>query len=305
MLAEHIIEPEFLIKIAESRRNFTDFIREFSRPSARVIGEFPLFRKFRTKTLQTQSVSVTEEEKNRLDELLQFILEAGRVSRKSNYNGELSYLENFKNAENDSPIDYFLLSSEEDYDNIKAKIITVNNFEQGIENLPTQKLVTKSVDKMTETVASFLRLSSNITFVDPYFCHRNGMWKPMLAFLSKAKENSPTHQKHIQILFSGDNDKLPAPQFILSKMNDENSELIESFDSFKVIAIGEKNAGEKIHNRYMISELGALIWGIGLDENHSEVNDDVILLNDELYTKRYEQYAELSGFDVINYAEKN
>ncbi len=60
----------------------------------------------------------------------------------------------------------------------------------------------------------------------------------------------------------------------------------------------EKKQGELLHNRYIISELGALHWGIGLDERHSEVNDDVVMLNEEIFSKRFKQYCELEAFDI-------
>ena len=41
-----------------------------------------------------------------------------------------------------------------------------------------------------------------------------------------------------------------------------------------------------------------MLWGIGLDKRHSEVNDDVVMLNKELFNMRYEQYCELKAFDV-------
>ncbi|WP_281274933.1 hypothetical protein [Litorilituus sediminis] len=37
---------------------------------------------------------------------------------------------------------------------------------------------------------------------------------------------------------------------------------------------------------YIISRLGAVFWGIGLDERFSEVNDGFIMRNEEVLSKR-------------------
>jgi hypothetical protein len=309
MLMEHIIEPDFLLKLSENKRNCTDFVREFSRQSPRVISEFPKYSKFKSLVMRALPDDGDEIRRVRLESLLGFIAENGRVRRSTAYIGDKSLFENIKESIKTFSADYLVLESFKDCETADVKVITINDFTEGIPSIPNQALVNKNVDDMCRAVESFLRLSKQITFVDPYFSVRPEMWKPMVRFIELSQQSSPTIEKHIRILFNGNiikngQNTSPCHKFILDKFLTEHPESLSSLNSIEVTAIKEKVSGEKIHNRYMISELGALMWGIGHNEEKSEVSDDLTLLNDELYNHRYSQYVEMTAFDVCSSTKK-
>ncbi|WP_062564966.1 hypothetical protein [Pseudoalteromonas shioyasakiensis] len=297
MLVEHLVEPEFLTEVVTSRRNFNDFLREFSRQSPRVVGKLQKFSKFRRKTLQVQGEEVNEDQQTMLIELLQFIEETCLVNRNSGIDGNLSFLENCINAHQQSPSHVFCLNEPAGQAVRGIDFIYSADLNDGIRSLPNQRLVQKSLDEMVQATADFLRLSSRITFVDPYFSHRPAMLNPMVKFIELCGANSPVESKEITILLK-DRADVPSIQFLMNAITthiDFNSTGIASLTLTSLI---ERDNGEALHNRYIISELGALHWGIGLDERNSEVNDDVVMLNDEIFSKRSEQYCELKAFDV-------
>ncbi|CAH6804171.1 conserved hypothetical protein [Vibrio chagasii] len=304
VLFEHFIEPEFLVGVAKTRRTYNDFLREFSRQSPRVISEYPKFKKFRNTTLKTQSPTVGEQERLRLTELVGFIQEQGMVERCCDFDADKPLFDNFVIANSNVQTDFVLLSVEGDDNPLDDKTISLESFEDGLEPLKNQKLVEKTVGKMCSAVSDFLRLSSHITFVEPYFTDRkSAMWDPMLSYLNASLENSPTKTKHITIVINGSNSDLPSPMYLRGKFQENLEDKFNDFSSFKVVSISHKPSGEKIHNRYMISELGALSWGIGLDSQDEDTNDDLILLDKDLYSKRYEQYVELKAFNICELAD--
>ena len=81
-----------------------------------------------------------------------------------------------------------------------------------------------------------------------------------------------------------------------------NQVLFNKLDSICFKDIKEKNRGEALHNRYVITELSAISLGIGLDETNENEKDDVNLLAEESYQLRYSQYVELLAFDLIDQA---
>jgi hypothetical protein len=300
MLVEHFVDPEFLITAASKIRNYKEFIREFGRQSPRVIGKIQKFRKFQSNVIQLQGAEACELAQGRLIEILNVIKEKSLVDRNSQYDGEKSYLVNFINAHQQIPANIFCIGQQYDPLSKGVRHIFNKNFDDGIDSLNNQIVVQKSSDKMAEAARDFLRLSKHITFVDPYLSDRPNMLNPMLKFIEVSAINSPTSEKHINIIFKGGSNKAPTPLHLLNKITAVINCQELGISSIKVSSLLERETGdrEKFHNRYMITELGAMIWGIGLDETTSEVSDDVVLMNDELYDKRYGQYCELKAFNV-------
>lgn len=299
MLVEHLIEPDFLTKVADTKRNYEDFLREFSRQSPRVIGQLQKFGKFRRKTLSVQDNQANEDQKSMLIELLNFIEETCLVNRNSGIDGNLSFFDNCVSAHQQCPSHVFCLDQRVAVNINGIDLLFSADLNNGIRSLPNQKLVQKNLNKMAEAATDFLRLSSNITFVDPYFSDREGMLSPMLKFIELCGTNSPIEHKDIYIL-AKERAAQPSAQYLLDAITNHQLFSANGIKSLTVILLNEKASGEALHNRYIISDLGALLWGIGLDERHSEVNDDVVMLNEEIFSKRFEQYCELKAFEVAD-----
>ena len=64
-----------------------------------------------------------------------------------------------------------------------------------------------------------------------------------------------------------------------------------------------KADGEKLHNRYLLTNIAGALFGTGSDESdnpHAEESDDIILLEDGQYLLRYNQYTSTSpAFDRV------
>lgn len=297
MLVEHLVEPEFLTEAVSSKRNYEDFLREFSRQSPRVVGKLQKFSKFRTKAILAQGEGASEDQQGMLIELLNFIEETCLVERTTGIDGGISFFENCVNAHQQFSSHVFCLNERVEQAVEGIDFIYSADLNDGIRSLPNQKLVQKSLDEMVQATTDFLRLSSQITFVDPYYSNRQGMLNPMVKFIELCGFNSPVESKEVTILLK-DRDDGPSIQYLIDAITSHNDFDSTGIASLTVTSLIEKDNGEALHNRYIISELGALHWGIGLDERNSEVNDDVVMLNEEIFNKRSEQYCELRAFDI-------
>lgn len=63
----------------------------------------------------------------------------------------------------------------------------------------------------------------------------------------------------------------------------------------------QRDGGEQLHNRYVLTELGGVALGTGLDEGDQGETDDVHLLTRTQYDLRWSQYVGVPGaFDLVN-----
>jgi hypothetical protein len=52
-----------------------------------------------------------------------------------------------------------------------------------------------------------------------------------------------------------------------------------------------RSLGEKLHNRYVLTDIGGVQFGVGLDEGDVGTTDDVTLLSTDVYRRRLEDYS--------------
>lgn len=65
-----------------------------------------------------------------------------------------------------------------------------------------------------------------------------------------------------------------------------------------LIRLLERAGSEKLHNRYILTDLGGVTFGVGLDEGDTGDTDDIQLLEPGAYEQRWREYAvEASAFD--------
>lgn len=63
----------------------------------------------------------------------------------------------------------------------------------------------------------------------------------------------------------------------------------------------QRARGEKLHNRYVLTDLGGVSFGVGLDAGEDGETEDLLLLPSAVYSLRWKQYVENRGvFDPVD-----
>ena len=63
----------------------------------------------------------------------------------------------------------------------------------------------------------------------------------------------------------------------------------------------QRNGGDLLHNRYVLTDLGGVTLGVGLDVGKQGETDDLLLLPHDQYVRRREQYATSDGsFELVD-----
>lgn len=293
MLVEHLIEPEFLLKVAESRRDSKDLVREFTLPSPRVAGNFPKLKNFRRQVLRGQSVDASDHERMRLEELLRLLGER-RVERDQDYDGAIDFQHNLRVVEEHTFRGVHLIAERNPAIDLTSEIISITDFRHGLDPSVSQLSVTKLAEDLCNALREFVRLSCSITLVDPFFGTKPQTWKTFLLLLEASIESAPSAGKTFHVLFDGSKATGRSCRYLADTLKRERPDLVKEFSDITFKDIRE-NGNSAVHNRYLMSELGGVSIGHGFEESNERESDDVTVLDKAVYQKRFAEFVELAG----------
>lgn len=149
--------------------------------------------------------------------------------------------------------------------------------------------VVRNANKMSECVRILLQKSTTIIFIDPHFDQSKPRFQNTLeSFLDVAMQNHTNNIKQVEFHLSTRYDRgfeedceRHLPQLI-------NNSLQVSFKQIK-----EKDNGEKLHDRYILTDVGGVEFTVGLDEQPKRKTQEttgVKLLEDDLCRSLWNQY---------------
>ena len=291
MFYECAISPEALFEIAIDRRNYRDFIKEFSTGGNLLYTELPKMKRNKKRLLELLNANHSELQKKRLEDLIIF-LNNNKVSRTYDYIGEMSWLDNITAVNRIEQFDHVVSSTP--YENLN-----VTNIDElfGL-NYARQRIVTRVAADMISIISCLLRTSEHIIIVDPYFSDKQRWWNVFISLLRVSANNSYKKLLKIDVVFDGSKEHSPTVNYLADKLNRENlvfSANLALSVTFKSLAARAGN--EQLHNRYVLSNLAGVCFMHGLDEG--EGTDDVSILSEEGYNKRWEHYTTNNVFDLI------
>jgi len=169
-------------------------------------------------------------------------------------------------------------------------------------NVSCQNQIVRIAQDMAASIQPILQRSRTLIFIDPHFKPRESRYKNTLeAFLSTALQDRI-------------NTNLEVVEFHLSTVNyrgtfevDCNRSLPRVIDNsilIKFKEIAEKPNGEKIHDRYILTDIGGVKFSVGLDEDQQRATNQttgVDLLEDHIYQQIWFQYmSDTPAFDTVN-----
>lgn len=71
--------------------------------------------------------------------------------------------------------------------------------------------------------------------------------------------------------------------------------------SIRIVRWKERQGGEALHNRYILTDIGGVLFAHGLDRGKEGQQDDVFLMELDQYLLRWQQYAGVSpAFDMAD-----
>jgi len=185
-------------------------------------------------------------------------------------------------------------------------------------NLPSIKPTSKSATAIADTLTPMLKLATRVLVVDPNFDADKPRYRESLKKLVEKiiKEPRATHAKPRISLVTGIESAFKKP----GESRDEQAEkkvaknivgtcsknlpkLIPNGCQIELVVLKNRLGGERLHNRYVLTDVGGVILPFGLDEDSKadsyNTTDDLALLPKDSYLNRWRLYADGKGFDLV------
>ena len=305
MIHEYALEPELVASWHERKRAIF-FAKEFGSAhnkfdTGRVVSRYPehwedlVWEAFKT----TFGDKVTHNDRRRLDSMLSHLRERMVKRPECIWDGGKDWLTNAETAHRDRPF-HAILARKNPRQNTNV-MCEGDVWDDKAEhwNAPSTIIVQRYANKMAECVAPMLRCATKVLFVDPYFraneeTSEERFRKPLAEFL----RTIGTRASQITIeLHTADRDKVRSWEEFQKECEDHLPDVVPT--GVTITVHRWKNNVERLHNRYILTDIGGVLFGTGLDEGRPGTTDDVVRLNRNAYSQRFQDYAgQTLAFDL-------
>lgn len=298
MIFEYAIEPELVATWGniDKSRYFRDHI---GLGKNRLLSEFPKLIKWRSRVLKAAEPLKNTSDHDRILELINIFTE--RMISRDNYSfdGTIPWLEN----------------AEKEYENKKFEAILSRENPRGhtfvltdgdlINSDEWNKLrgdsIPRNASEMAALISSMLANCREAIFIDPHFDPREERYRrPLGEFLKILIEKriircSPRVEVH-----ASDSYKKPAFSLFRDHCLKNLPPIIPSDLTLVIKRWRQRSGDEKLHNRYILTDIGGVVFNCGLDEGEDGETDDVTLLEKKQYLHRWRQYAsDTPAFEIV------
>jgi len=289
MVHEYALEPE-LVATWGDLNNYRMFNDKFGIGTSRIVSEYP---KNWARIAYDACKTTDDIEKTRLIDIIYQLREKMIVRQDIIYNDNLSWLECAELEHKRLPFKAIIASTNP---RKSREIILgdevgvdINDFRWKTEEFPTRR----EAKAMAITVEPMLSNCREVFFIDPYFTPANPKkTKPLQEFFKAIMANRKTVITRLELVTKYD-DKDDNDSFTKRCLNILPNYLPYGL-MLTVLRIAERKGKEQIHNRYVLTDIGLINFGVGLDEGKQGQTDDVGLRSRPNYEMRWRQYSKIT-----------
>ncbi|MCB1552883.1 MAG: hypothetical protein KDJ14_03665 [Xanthomonadales bacterium] len=138
--------------------------------------------------------------------------------------------------------------------------------------------------------------SRQLHLIDPHFGPENARHRRVLEALIETLSNAGARPALIRVHCEA---KSTLDHFENSAT--QMARRIPSGYAIEFVRWRQRTGGDLLHNRFVLTELGGALFGVGLDDGKPGETDDVILLTKEMYERRWAQFVDPGdGFDCAD-----
>ena len=296
MIHEYALEPELVASWYDRMRG-RFFLDKFGSDTGRIVSRYPNKTKWaklvREAFEATFSGTPSEKEKarGRIEELRKRFMTPPVVKRpECIWDDAHDWLTNAESEHTRKPFHAILARHNP---RVRANVIREADIldDSAVDEwgAPVTMTVPRNAEEMANCVAPMLRCATKILFVDPHFrATEERFRKPLAAFLRivDARASEITLELH-----TADRADKPSWTEFRRECEDKLPPVLPAGMPLSVYRWKEREGGEKLHNRYILTDIGGVQFGVGLDEGEPGTTDDIARLSADTFRKRFEDYA--------------
>jgi hypothetical protein len=294
MIHEYALEPQLISNWQE----FRYFTEKFGVPQGRLISRYPKSWK---RLVYESLENCGEIERKKIEEKLNTLDD--RILRRpsSGWDPQLQWLANAEIEHGRKPFHAVLAR-----DNPNGQVFVLRG--EDVEDInplwgvQRTEVVPREAAPMAHAIAPLLQVSNAILFVDPHFNpNREEYRKTLREFFTatfERREYAPPGR--IEVHLRGGDDK-PDAAYFAEICRRWLPNLIPAGVQLRLVRWQQRAGGEELHNRYVLTNLGGIRFGAGLDEGDGGETDELEILDGTAYKVRYRQYDRVANtFDLVD-----
>jgi len=289
MIHEFGVEPELAATwgvLAE----FRYFVAAFGLGTTRMVSRYP---KDWRQMVWAIAAPTTELERKRLEVLLLRFSEA-MVRRSGPYDSERGWLQNAVSEHRRAPFAGILART-----GAGGAVLGVDQLESTEAwKCPAGMACNRVASRMAAALAPVLRNSRRVALIDPHFGPENARFRrPLQAMLRAMLVARPgTAPDEVLVLTSVKS----TAEFFVAECQRQLPRVTPRGVQIRLRRLRERPGGERLHNRYVLTDIGGVAFGVGLDEGAPEESDDINILSEDQLALRQQQYiGSAMAFDAV------
>jgi hypothetical protein len=288
------LEPKVVATWGEEFRFIHD---KFGLGTPRVLLELPRFIDWKNNVYAAASeLDFSAKDWKRLEELFRIFGEHRCRRTSAVYNDVLSWLENAEREHarwefraiiaTENPRRHAAVVLGEDIGLPKACLWTC---EAGVTPC-------RSPEGLAKALSAMLISCRELHLVDPHFGPENGRHRRVLEALMDVLAIHALAPEVIRVHCSAKSDLGFFEQEAVNM-----AARLPSGCTVEFARLRQRPGGEKLHNRYVLTDLGGAVLGVGLDAGDAGESDDLMLLSRAQYERRWSQYITGDGsFECVD-----
>ncbi|HEX7840796.1 MAG TPA: hypothetical protein VF469_25135 [Kofleriaceae bacterium] len=295
MIHAFALEPR-LVATWGRREEFRFIHDKFGLGTPRALLELPAFSKWKRAVYAAAAeLGLSQEDMKRIEELFRVFGEHKIRRVDSVYDGLLAWLENAEREYDRRPFAAILTT-----ENPRGHQAVLVGDQLGPANSRWTCAMGATPARTPEALATALSAMlvncKALHLVDPHFGPENARHRKVLEVLMDV---IGTHGLVLEVIRVHCSEKSS-----LAFFEQEAAKMAASLPrgiSVEFARWRQRGGGEKLHNRYVLTDLGGVALGIGLDAGEAGETDDLLLLPRAQYERRWAQYVANNGaFDRVD-----
>lgn len=279
MIREYGLEPSLL----SNWDNFRYFIEKFGVPQGRLISRFPRDWKRR---VYDSLAGCRVMERKRIEEGLVNI-DKLLFKRHSQWNNEVMWLDNAEQEHARKPFHAIIAKTNP---RGLTYVLEADTLTDANPLWKTQRcmIIPRSPEAIAGCARTLIQVSKIVKLVDPYFAPNALRYRQTLDAICSCfslHDSGANFRFEIHV-----KDGSQSPQYFQSICLKVLPPLVPNTFQIHVMQWEEIPGGEKLHNRFILTDKGGLSFGVGLDSGEEGHSDEVHLLEEDVSRARFSQY---------------